>query len=226
MPELERVHKTSVEKLPEPKSVSKRKPTGAVPVNSRDVERVFVQRSINAVMELTRLGKSDLLHAISEPTDSGVLLSALHKIAVNQSTGKTPRGQVPTLLQAKLRGMGAMRKLLEAFGGAISVEDAASHLGLTRQGVDKRRRSGQLLAVELGKRGHLYPSWQFTKSGTQKGLAKVLSVLAGQDSWMQLAFFVNPNDRLGGKSPIEALQENRLEEVLAAADAYGKHGAA
>lgn len=187
---------------------------------------MFVQRSMNAVMELTQLGKADLLQAIAEPTDSGILLNALHKIAANCSSGRTPGNQVPTLLQTKLRGMASMRQLLEAFGGAISVEDVSNHLGLTRQGVDKRRKSGQLLAVELGKRGYLYPSWQFTKSGTQKGLKEVLGDLAGQDSWMQLAFFVNPNDRLAGKSPIEALQENRLEEVLAAAEMYRKHGVA
>lgn len=178
------------------------------------------------MMELTQLSKADLLQAISESTDSGVLLNALHKTAANQAVGKAPHNQVPALFQAKLRGMAAMRQLLEAFGRAISVEDVSNHLGLARQAVDKRRKSGQLLAVELGKRGYLYPSWQFTKSGTQKGLEEVLGALTGHDPWMQLAFFVNLNDRLGDKSPVQALQENRLEEVLAAAEMYGKHGAA
>lgn len=226
MPELERVHKASVKKLSAPKSICRKKSAGtAISADSKDVERVFLQRSMNAVIELTRLNKGDLLHAISEPTDSGVLLNAL-KIAVDQSNSKTPRNQVPTLFQAKFRGVTAMRQLLGAFGGAISVENVSNHLGLTRQGVDKRRKNGQLLAVELGKRGYLYPSWQFTKSGTQKGLEEVLGALAAYDPWTQLAFFVNPNDRLAGKSPVEALQENRLEAVLAAAEMYGKHGAA
>jgi len=64
-------------------------------------------------MELTQLSKADLLQAISESADCGVLLSALHKTAADQAVGKAPRNQVPALFQAKLRGMAAMRQLLE-----------------------------------------------------------------------------------------------------------------
>jgi hypothetical protein len=46
---------------------------------------------------------------------------------------------------------------------------------------------------------------------------------------MQLAFFINGNDRLDGKSPLELLRTTgtrELENILGAAASYGEHGAA
>ena len=51
--------------------------------------------------------------------------------------------------------------MLEQAGGTFSSEEVAKAIGISRQAVDKRRLSNQLLALTQGKRGYGYPRFQF-----------------------------------------------------------------
>jgi hypothetical protein len=131
------------------------------------------------------------------------------------------------LAVARLRGHIAMREMLNADGGALAATEVAGLLGISRQGVDKRRKAGQLLAVALPRRGLLYPAWQFAVTGAPlAGIVEALAVLHGVDAWAQARFFVTGNDRLDGTRPLDRLREGALEPVLVAARAFGEHGAA
>jgi predicted transcriptional regulator len=109
------------------------------------------------------------------------------------------------LVAAKLRGLNLRQQLLKTSGGALASERVADVLNISRQAVDTRRASNQLLALTQGRRGYSYPSFQFDEGMTIKGLEEVLGKLSAIDPWMQLNFFTSPNERLGGSSPIEAL---------------------
>jgi hypothetical protein len=98
-------------------------------------------------------------------------------------------------------------------------------LGISRQAVDKRRSSNQLLALTQGKRGYSYPSFQFEDGKTIRGLEEILAKVKSLDPWMQMVFFTSPNERLGGEPPIESLQKGLVEEVTRAASGYGEQGA-
>jgi hypothetical protein len=98
-------------------------------------------------------------------------------------------------------------------------------LGISRQAVDKRRSASQLLALTQGRRGYRYPSFQFDEGKTLKGLEEVLGNLRALDPWMQLNFFTSSHERLGGKTPIQALHKDLLEEVKSLASGYGEQGA-
>ena len=102
----------------------------------------------------------------------------------------------------------------------------ARHLGITRQGVDRRRRANKLLAVTFGKRGYIYPSWQFSQDGVLEGFESVMGGLSAHDSWSQVIFFLSPNARLQGRLPLQALRARAVDDVRAAAVAFGEHGAA
>ena len=136
------------------------------------------------------------------------------------------------LAMARFRGVIAMRELLSAEGGALAASDVAQLLGISRQAVDKRRKLGQLLAVEVPKRGLLYPAWQFTDAGAPlPGLLDVLKVLGSHDAWAQARFFLSGNDWLEGKRPLDVLRVGGVDQVLvdrvlAAARVFGEHGAA
>jgi len=128
---------------------------------------------------------------------------------------------------ARLRGRVAMRDVLSREGGALTATQVAEVLGISRQAVDKRRKGGQLLALTLPKRGLLYPAWQFSESGaTLPGFVEVLGALGDHDEWAEARFFLNGNDRLGGRPPLDALREGDLDAVLEAARGFGEHGAA
>jgi len=115
---------------------------------------------------------------------------------------------------------------LDAEGGAWTVDQVASHLGLSRQAVDKRRKAGKLLALTVGRRGYLYPLWQFARRGVLPGWEIILRELAAHDPWAQVIFMLSPSDRLGDQRPLDALRHGGVDEVKAAASAFGEHGAA
>jgi hypothetical protein len=130
------------------------------------------------------------------------------------------------LAKARLRGALAQRELLAADGGALSGAELATLLGVSRQAIDKRRKAGQLLAVELPRRGYLYPAWQVTEAGVLPGVVEVLAALRAHDAWAQARFFVTGNLRLGGKRPLDRLRRGDVEAVLRVARTFGEHGAA
>ena len=57
------------------------------------------------------------------------------------------------MTRLRLRGLRAKRELIEAEGGVWTVDQVARHLHLTRQAVDKRRRAGRLIGLDVGRRG-------------------------------------------------------------------------
>jgi hypothetical protein len=171
---------------------------------------------VRAVVDVT----SDI-PASSLRRPNGVVLQALvERLADRLLVGGDP------LAKARLRGALAQRELLSADGGALGGVEVATFLGVSRQAVDKRRKAGQLFAVELPRRGYLYPAWQLTGTGVLPGLEEVLAALHDHDPWAQARFFVTGNTRLGGKRPLDRLRRGEVEAVLRAARMFDEHGAA
>ena len=114
---------------------------------------------------------------------------------------------------------------LDAEGGTIGVDDVAAQLHLTRQAVDKRRKAGTLLAVDVGRHGYRYPVWQFTDRGVLPGLDEILALLAEHSPIAQMGFFLSGNIALDGRRPLDLLRSAVLEPVRRAARAFGHHTA-
>jgi hypothetical protein len=183
---------------------------------------IFFSRSIHALEELEKALPKELIdEASAASTDFMVILEAL-----------TARSLAPEiaandpLATARLRGVERQQSLVEKSGGMLKGEHAAKVLGISRQAVDKRRRQNRLIGLTQGRRGYAYPIWQFEGGKTLANLETVLDRLGNHDPWMQLAFFLNANDRLGGSSPLEMLRSGKAEPVLVAAASYGEQGAA
>jgi hypothetical protein len=182
---------------------------------------IFQRRATRAVENLiATLDPTSLQEAASAPTDIGVLFLALQQPGVLGSVLE----QDP-LAEAKLRGQIRRKELLETEGGVIGPEELGGLLGITRQSVDKRRKAGTLLALEIGTR-FVYPVWQVEGNKTLDHLEQVLAALKDHDAWRKLSFFVHGNIRLGGLSPLQALRAGEYEDVLRAARTLGEHGAA
>ena len=202
---------------------TKSRPLGqAISALEKTQNPVFASRALQAVVELAReLPNERIEEATNAANDYLVLLSAMNTPSVvAQLTEKDP------LAAAKLRGVEGQQNLLKAGGGVLSAEEAAQLLGISRQAVDKRRKQGQLLGLVQGRRGYAYPAWQFENGRTIRNLEQALEALRGHDPWMKVAFFLNGNDRLDGKSPLELLRAGDSDRVLSAAAEYGEQGAA
>jgi hypothetical protein len=181
----------------------------------------FYVRVLRAVKSLEDdLTNARIDEATAAPTDHLVMLEALSSAPwVAEIVSDDP------LVAAKLRGLQLRQQMLETSGGTLTSQQVAQVLGISRQAVDKRRSSNQLLALTQGRRGYRYPSFQFDEGKTLNGFEEVLGELKALDPWMQLNFFTCAHERLGGKTPIKALHAGLVEEVKHLASGYGEQGA-
>jgi hypothetical protein len=196
--------------------------TRALETCQQPLRAAFVARALNALDRLARaLDDRALGEAVSSPSDYEALLRALEAPGALEALHRED-----PLFSAKLRGLRNRELLLSADGQPLTADQAAQALGISRQGVDKRRLAGRLLAVSTGRRGYHYPSWQFTPEGILPGLEPVLALLREHDPWMRLAFFVNANTALSGETPLAELRRGNLDPVKRAARLYGEQVAA
>jgi hypothetical protein len=186
--------------------------------SNRPLKGAFLARALNAVARLsTQLDDVALGRAAGAASDYAVLVDALA-----QPEAISDIGEDEPFERARLRGLRIRERMLRERGGTLTVEQAAQLLAITRQGVDKRRRSGRLLALSTGRRGYAYPAWQFRSGSVLPGFERVLKELAVQDPWMQAGFFLSTAASLDGVTPLEALERGDIDGVCRAARAYGE----
>lgn len=197
----------------------------AVALSERPARAAFLARLLGAANRLAEtLDERTLAEVAGASTDIEALVAALDNSGVLEALR-----EADPLLPARLRGLRDRERLLSAYGGVVGAAEAAAMLGISRQAVYHRRAKGTLLGVSSGRRGYLYPVWQFGPQGTLGGLEAVLAAIDSHDTWAKLAFMVNPDDRLGGEAPVTVLQRRgdaAVAEVVAVARTYGEHGAA
>jgi hypothetical protein len=125
------------------------------------------------------------------------------------------------LARARLRGLRAKQRLLNAEGGVVSGQAFADLVGVSRQAIDKRRRNGTLIGLSLGKKGYYYPVWQ----ADIDGLKPVLAALREYGSWTQAIFMLTANSWLGGETPLAMLRHGEIGAVVDAAAMNGEQAA-
>jgi hypothetical protein len=189
---------------------------------SRTEHPVFFSRAFNALSSITNeLSSQSVEELTASSTDLELLVNAVS--ATSTAAAST---DADPLIRAKLRGIEHRKRILEKLGGTLSAEQVSELIGISRQAVDRRRSQNQLIGLTQGKRGYAYPAFQFEDGKTLDGLKEVLDALSGHDPWMQSIFFANGNDRLTGKTPLDALRQGKTEAVVRAAEAYGEQGVA
>ncbi len=136
--------------------------------------------------------------------------------------------QKDLLAPARERGRKRLLKLLKAEGGVIELSDDDMHYlpGKVTYG----RKNGWTWEKHLLVRfGHKWfaPTWQFKKE-VSSHMEKILKILNTKkvSGLTIMIFFLNKNLRLDGKTPLQALREGRVKEVMHAAQCYLEHGAA
>ena len=182
------------------------------------VRAVVWERCQRAIGSLATLDESVLLEAAKAPNDFAVLSYLLGR----PETAVLPLTEDP-LAKARMRGIELKRELLDSEGGTKTTAEVAALLKVTPQAITKRRNEATIIAVQLGTKGYHYPAWQFGV----KGIEIVLKEIRDLDGWEKISFFLNPNDALDGKRPLDALRRRQipLEVVIQAAKAFGEAGA-
>lgn len=186
--------------------------------SNKEIEVAFLTRAVRALIAIAK--DISLTEATAAPTDYDLLLTLLRQPEAMQAIPSSD-----PLAKARLRGLVAKKQLLVAEGGCLSSSEVGEILGISRQGVDKRRSNGKLIGLPKG-RTYVYPAWQFAEGRTLFGLEEILEHLKVRNPWMQTAWMLNGNSRLSEHSPLEVLREGNLAAVLDAAEIYAEQGAA
>ncbi|MBY3036980.1 hypothetical protein HFN66_29280 [Rhizobium laguerreae] len=99
---------------------------------------------------------------------------------------------------------------------------AADRLGVSRQALHKRAKNGSALALMQGNELVL-PMAQWVSTGTSlawiDGLPKVIRLFETAGGWSALQFLIEQDPNLG-TTPRLALINGRVDDVIAAAEAY------
>jgi hypothetical protein len=194
----------------------------------RDLERVAAKGTLQEVVlaratrALSRAVAEADSRSLGEAAAASTDLEVVLRWLVQPEAVRALIGGEPALRAARLRGLSVRAKLIEASEGLLTSSEVASLLGLSRQGVDKRRREGRLLALSLGRRGYFYPQVQFEDDKVVDGLEPTLAGIDLQDPWMKLDFLLGENVRLDGETPLCRLRRGDISTVLGAAAAYGE----
>ena len=183
------------------------------------VESVALVRAMRA---LVRLVKSLHVHeAAAQSTDLQVLISILQEPEVQAILA-----EVDPLAPARIRGLKMQAEILAAECGCIFSTEFAELVSMTPAGVDKARKAGALIAFPRGQAKFAYPLWQISQGAVLRGLKESVRALGSASMFTKANFFLNANSRLYGKRPLDLLREGNANEVIAAATAFGEHGAA
>jgi hypothetical protein len=116
------------------------------------------------------------------------------------------------------------RLLLQRAGGGLSLTEAATLLGTSRQALHKRVKTGSALGLMDGAELVL-PKFQFIQEGNRigilEGLGKIVKLFDGSKAgrWSALQFLLEQNPNLA-MAPVEALRTGKLQQVVNAAAAY------
>lgn len=167
-----------------------------------------------------RLDASELNKALATRHKATALLTALSQ------PGAIGMFEKDALRPARLRGLQARDDLLAADGGTVAADQVGKRLGISVQAVEKRRAAGKLIALEVPRRGHRFPAWQFEGGGLLPGMEEILKLLADHPPLAQMRFFLSGSRRLSGERPLDVLRRGELEPVRRAARTFGEHGAA
>lgn len=187
----------------------------------RTLAEVFVRRLVPLLQHVVAHAGADALRqALAAPTDVGTLARILTEVAAQPSVQS-----LDPLAEAFARGAQMQQEMLDQVGGAWSAQQVASHLGVSRQAVDKRRKRGTLLAVESSG-GYAFPACQFTEGGVLPGLPEVLQSIDSPNGWTKLSLLLSGTQRGREQTVVDALRNGELEDALHAARTWGTHGAA
>lgn len=186
----------------------------------RSLAEAFLRRAMPLLRRMVENAPPGMLmESLSAPTDVGTL-SRLLSGAATEAGVET----LDPLADAFARGAEIGEELLREAGGTWSVSRVAKHLKVSRQAIDKRRRRGTLLAMQVGDQ-FLYPVCQFDPTGVVPHLPEILHAIESESPWTKLSLLLSHTPTGKGGRILDALRDGEIDDALHAARSWGEHGA-
>ncbi len=188
------------------------------------VTEPLAERMLDAMRSLLATAPLDVLKAAAAAqTGAGSLATLVSHLAEASPALAAADPEAAAIARAA----GEKGQLLESVP-TISAAVAAQLLGMTTEGVRKKRLRHQLLAVEYGGEWR-FPAFQFDPDGhVRDGVREVLAVVARipiTGLWAQLDFLVARDAVDDGSSVSGLIVAGRVSEALTVVANYGEGGA-
>jgi hypothetical protein len=151
-------------------------------------------------------------------------------LAQNQPQQKIS-SPVDPLAPYRTKAVEVEKKILQDAGITYSVAKVCSLLKIDPAKLESMRQQHKLVGLPLENGDRVYPQWQFVKAWffryrILRGLDLVLAALNHSDSWEQVAFLLDPLVATDISTPLAALQDGQIAQVLTAAHNFGCQGTA
>lgn len=186
----------------------------------------LLERLAHAVSMLLAEAPLDVLQqASAAPTGAG----SLAELVSNLPDASPRLAAADPEAAAVARAAVLKRQILESVP-TFSTEEVAGILGITTEGVRKRRLAGRLLALPSGS-DFRYPAWQFTPtegeggSALLPGLEEVLAAMPVESPWVRFDLLTMPTTDGDGRNVLDLLRAGELDRAIATVAGYGEHGA-
>jgi hypothetical protein len=132
------------------------------------------------------------------------------------STPESIRDGEEFMKELRLAASSALRRRVES-GELVSLEDFQARSQLTAEQIDRAVSDGRLLAIVDEEGVSYYPIFYANPRYDRHEIEEVTKKLAGLHPTVKYHFFISKAFSLHGKTPLEALEEGRLDDVLRAA---------
>jgi hypothetical protein len=118
------------------------------------------------------------------------------------------------------------KDVLEAEGGSLSRKDFAAMLPVSEDTIRNYLNRGKILAWKKGGRNYRYPAWQIFNGQLLPGLHEVIPILNEKSGSPigHICFFLNSNDLLKYKRPLDVLRKGDVKSVVRAAHLHLEMG--
>jgi hypothetical protein len=184
--------------------------------------RVSTRSKKDALDKLSKLPKAELdeLVALTQADEETEMVER----PISPVTGKAEPSRAEAIEAMKANVQAAFQLRRQLLADSFSVTETTALLDVaSRQTIHDRIQSGALLAIK-DKHQFRLPAWQFDSEaddGVVAGLKQTLKELPTRSTFARTLWFVTPKPQLGGRTPLQALREGDLNEVLAEARAVG-----
>lgn len=167
-----------------------------------DIQFIASLRLFRAAESALKSASRDvLLQSLSSATDFGALARIVSGVQFSDEINDLDPYAGPVARNIEHR-----RVLKEMAGEMLTSGQVEQLIGVSRQAIDKRRKSGRLLALMIGS-DWSYPAFQFTDGAVDPLMEDVLIAHKEDDPWVILDIFLAKDDGFGGRSVLDLVKQ-------------------
>lgn len=145
------------------------------------------------------------------------------KLAVPKRV-EPPKGEgLGTIVSAEegrrlMREFAVARKIEDWAGPVAGASQLSRDYGIPRSTLHRWQHSDEVIGLLKGTKKHVFPVEQFIDGRPAQGISAIVGLAGGHRvAWLWLR---QANPVLGGRPPIDLLKQDRIDEVVDAAEAY------